>query len=48
MVWLNLGTHHIPRAEDSPNTLTNLATSYVLLAPWNFFDHDVSIESVRT
>lgn len=44
VVWLNLGTHHIPRAEDSPNTLTNLATSYVLLAPWNFFDHDVSIE----
>jgi primary-amine oxidase len=25
--------------------LTNLATSYVLLAPWNFNDHDVSMES---
>ena len=30
---------------DSPNTLTNLATSYVLLAPWNFNDYDPSIES---
>ncbi|ORY25514.1 copper amine oxidase [Naematelia encephala] len=45
VVWLNLGTHHIPRAEDSPNTLTNIATSYVLLAPWNFNDYDVSLES---
>lgn len=25
--------------------MTNLATSYVLLAPWNFNDHDPSIES---
>lgn len=61
VVWLNLGTHHIPRAEgefipsstlpvlnrvaDSPNTLTNLATSYVLLVPYNFHDHDPSIDS---
>ncbi len=30
---------------DSPNTLTNLATSYVSLAPWNYNDHDVSMES---
>lgn len=68
-MWLNLGTHHVPRAEgrshfpnqlyrrrdtycahlilvaDSPNTLTNLATSYVLLVPYNFHDHDPSIDS---
>lgn len=30
---------------DSPNTLTNLATSYVLLVPYNFHDHDPSIDS---
>ncbi|KAK4686906.1 hypothetical protein P7C73_g3209, partial [Tremellales sp. Uapishka_1] len=45
VVWVNLGTHHIPRSEDSPNTLTNIATSYVLLAPWNYNDYDVSMES---
>jgi hypothetical protein len=30
---------------DSPNTLTNLATSYILLTPYNYNDYDVSIES---
>jgi primary-amine oxidase len=45
VVWANLGTHHIPRAEDAPNTLTNVATSYILLIPWNFHDYDPSIES---
>ncbi|WP_416359298.1 hypothetical protein, partial [Enterobacter hormaechei] len=46
VVWANLGTHHIPRAEDAPNTLTNVATSYLLLSPWNFNDHDVAMECV--
>ncbi|WVW86168.1 hypothetical protein I302_108209 [Kwoniella bestiolae CBS 10118] len=45
VVWINLGTHHIPRSEDSPNTLTNVATSYILLTPWNYNDADVSLES---
>ncbi|KAL7423655.1 hypothetical protein Q5752_001236 [Cryptotrichosporon argae] len=48
VVWANLGTHHIPRAEDSPNTLTNVATSYVLLVPWNFNDYDVAMESANS
>ena len=30
---------------DAPHTLTNLATSYFLLAPWNYNDYDVSMES---
>ncbi|ORY26996.1 amine oxidase catalytic domain-containing protein [Naematelia encephala] len=47
VVWLNLGTHHIPRAEDSPQTLTNVATSSVLLTPFNFNDYDVSMESMN-
>ncbi|CAK5268221.1 unnamed protein product [Mycena citricolor] len=45
--WINLGMHHIPRAEDSPMTLTNLATSSVLLSPFNFNDWEVSIESMN-
>ncbi|WRT68805.1 uncharacterized protein IL334_005785 [Kwoniella shivajii] len=44
VVWLNLGTHHIPRAEDSPQTLTNVATSSVLLTPYNFHDYDVAMD----
>src|ERR1700722_6096288 len=27
VVWVNVGTHHLPSAEDSPNTRTNTATS---------------------
>ncbi|KAM0748227.1 amine oxidase catalytic domain-containing protein [Meredithblackwellia eburnea MCA 4105] len=45
VLWVNLGTHHQPRAEDSPHTLTNLASSYLLLTPHNYFDYDVSMES---
>lgn len=44
-LWLNLGTHHLPRSEDSPHTLTNVATSYLLLIPHNFNDYDVSMEA---
>ncbi len=65
MLWLNLGTHHIPRAEDSrkwsvwsclycanaelmaAHTLTNVATSYLLLTPYNYNDYDVSMECVQ-
>lgn len=45
VLWLNLGTHHVPRAEDSPHTLTNVATSYLLLIPFNYNDYDVSMEA---
>ncbi|KAJ7472719.1 amine oxidase catalytic domain-containing protein [Mycena latifolia] len=45
--WVNLGMHHIPRAEDSPMTLTNIATSSVLLTPFNFNDWDPSIDSLN-
>ncbi|KAK6902868.1 hypothetical protein I203_108128 [Kwoniella mangroviensis CBS 8507] len=47
VVWLNLGTHHLPRAEDSPQTLTNVATSSVLLTPYNFHDYDVSMDALN-
>lgn len=39
--------HHIPRAEDSPHTLTNIATSSVLLTPFNFNDYDVGMEAMN-
>ncbi|KAK8847701.1 hypothetical protein IAR55_005560 [Kwoniella newhampshirensis] len=48
VAWINLGTHHIPRAEDSPQTLTNVATSSVLLVPFNYHDYDVSMESMNS
>ncbi|KAF7325587.1 Amine oxidase catalytic domain-containing protein [Mycena kentingensis (nom. inval.)] len=45
--WVNLGMHHIPRAEDSPMTLTNIATSSVLLTPFNYNDWDPAMESMN-
>ena len=30
---------------DAPNTLTNIATSYLSLVPFNYNDYDVSLES---
>jgi primary-amine oxidase len=27
VAWVNVGTHHLPGAEDSPNTKTNIAAS---------------------
>ncbi|KAK1234331.1 hypothetical protein PQX77_002470 [Marasmius sp. AFHP31] len=45
VVWVNVGTHHLPQAEDSPNTKMNTATSSFLLTPFNYFDYDVSMES---
>ncbi|KAL0564606.1 hypothetical protein V5O48_017438, partial [Marasmius crinis-equi] len=45
VMWVNVGTHHLPTAEDVPNTKTNIATSSFMLSPMNYFDYDVSIES---
>jgi primary-amine oxidase len=47
VAWVNVGTHHLPSAEDSPNTRTNTATSSFFLAPLNYFDHDISIDSTN-
>ncbi|KAH8919795.1 amine oxidase catalytic domain-containing protein [Atractiella rhizophila] len=44
VAWVSLGMHHIPRAEDSPMTLTNLAHSSLLLTPFNYFDYDISMD----
>ncbi|KAL4249686.1 Amine oxidase [Abortiporus biennis] len=47
VAWVNVGMHHLPQAEDSPNTRTNLAASSFFLTPLNYFDYDVSIESTN-
>ncbi|KAL0576592.1 hypothetical protein V5O48_005385 [Marasmius crinis-equi] len=47
VAWVNVGTHHLPQAEDSPNTKMNVATSSFILTPLNYFDHDVSMESTN-
>ncbi|KAF8887255.1 amine oxidase catalytic domain-containing protein [Gymnopilus junonius] len=44
VAWINLGMHHLPSAEDSPNTKTNIATSSFMLTPLNYFDSDISME----
>ncbi|KAJ3554483.1 hypothetical protein NM688_g3086 [Phlebia brevispora] len=47
VAWINVGMHHIPQAEDSPNTRTNVAFSSFFLTPLNYFDADVSIDSAN-
>ncbi|ESK96748.1 copper amine oxidase [Moniliophthora roreri MCA 2997] len=47
VMWVNVGMHHLPSAEDSPNTKTNVATSSFVLTPLNYFDYDVSMDSVN-
>jgi primary-amine oxidase len=48
VLWVNLGMHHLPQAEDSPNTKTNVATSSFLLTPLNYFDSDPSMDSLNS
>ncbi|EAU82653.2 copper amine oxidase [Coprinopsis cinerea okayama7 len=40
--------HQKPHAEDSPNTKTNVASSSFMLTPMNYFDFDVSMESLNS
>ncbi|KAG6369484.1 amine oxidase catalytic domain-containing protein [Boletus reticuloceps] len=47
VVWVNVGTHHLPQSEDAPNTRTNIATSSFFITPLNYFDYDVSIDSTN-
>ncbi|KAH7926787.1 amine oxidase catalytic domain-containing protein [Leucogyrophana mollusca] len=47
VAWVNVGMHHLPQAEDAPNTRTNTAASSFFLTPVNYFDYDVSIESTN-
>ncbi|KAL6298051.1 amine oxidase catalytic domain-containing protein [Sparassis latifolia] len=47
VAWVNIGMHHLPQAEDAPNTRTNLAASSFFLTPLNYFDSDISMESTN-
>ncbi|KAI0916381.1 hypothetical protein AcV5_003338 [Taiwanofungus camphoratus] len=47
VAWVNVGMHHLPQAEDAPNTRTNVATSSFLLTPLNYFDEDISMDSMN-
>ncbi|KAF9806666.1 hypothetical protein IEO21_08603 [Rhodonia placenta] len=47
VAWINVGMHHLPQAEDAPNTRTNLATSSFFLTPLNYFDEDISMDALN-
>jgi len=36
VAWVNVGTHHLPGAEDTPNTKMNTATSRYAGATWTY------------
>lgn len=42
VVWVNVALHHLPRAEDCPNTLTTSSKGSILLTPFNMFNEDTS------
>lgn len=42
VVYLNLGMHHVPRAEDTPNTLFTDTRSSWLISPFNYFNDEPS------
>ncbi|KAG9123312.1 hypothetical protein FRC07_015107 [Ceratobasidium sp. 392] len=42
VIYANLGMHHIPRAEDSPNTLFTDTRSSFILSPFNYYDDEPS------
>jgi Copper amine oxidase, enzyme domain/Copper amine oxidase, N2 domain len=46
MVYFNLGNHRVPTTQDVPNTLMHTSGSGVMFVPFNYFDRDVSRETV--
>jgi len=46
VVWINVGTHHVPSAEDSPNTKTTTATSRYYLFSFNSYPRSESVTQV--
>ncbi|KAK4963066.1 hypothetical protein LTR10_000694 [Elasticomyces elasticus] len=47
VVWFNLGMHHVPHTGDLPNTVFTTAHSGVEFMPINYFDGDVSRQTVN-
>ncbi|KAJ3097383.1 hypothetical protein HDU96_000412 [Phlyctochytrium bullatum] len=38
VAWVNLGNHHVPRAEDAPVTLTSASRGSIMVTPFHYFD----------
>ena len=47
VVWFNLGMHHLPHTGDLPNTVFTTAHSGVQFMPLNYYDDDISRETVN-
>lgn len=47
VLYVNVGSHHVPHAGDIPNTLMHTSASSVMFVPHNFADRDPSRESVQ-
>lgn len=47
VVWFNLGMHHVPHTGDLPNTVFTTAHSGVQFMPLNYYDTDISHETVN-
>lgn len=47
VLYVNLGSHHIPTTQDIPNTHMHTSSSSFMLVPHNFFDRDPSRKSAQ-
>ncbi|KUI54194.1 Membrane primary amine oxidase [Cytospora mali] len=47
VLYVNVGSHHVPHSGDVPNTLMHTSSSSVMFLPHNFADRDPSRESVQ-
>ncbi|ROW13632.1 hypothetical protein VPNG_04501 [Cytospora leucostoma] len=47
VLYVNVGSHHVPHSGDIPNTLMHTSASSVMFLPHNFADRDPSRESVQ-
>lgn len=47
VLYVNVGSHHVPHSGDVPNTLMHTSASSVMFLPHNFADRDPSRETVQ-
>ena len=47
VVWFNLGMHHVPHTGDLPNTVFTTAHSGMQFMPVNYYDEDISHQTVN-
>lgn len=46
VVWFNLGMHHLPHTGDLPNTVFTIAHAGVQMMPLNYYQDDISTETL--